>query len=69
MVKSGAAGVGRGRGHGAVEAWWRRGGHKGHTSLKFEKDGEKDGSLAKCASGAPKLIADKKVRKSAQGGA
>jgi hypothetical protein len=37
--------------------------------LKFEKDGEKDGSLAKCASGAPKLIADKKVRKSAQGGA
>ncbi len=52
---------------------WRRGGsggaevgHKGHTSLKFEKDGEKDGSLAKCASGAPKSIADKKVRKSAR---
>jgi hypothetical protein len=33
--------------------------------LKFEKDG----SLAECASGAPKSIADKKVRKSAQGGA
>ncbi len=38
------------------------GGHKGHASLKFEKDG----SLAKCASGAPKSIADKKVQKSAQ---
>jgi hypothetical protein len=32
--------------------------------LKFEKDG----SLAKCASGTPKSIADKTVRKSAQGG-
>jgi hypothetical protein len=39
------------------------GGHKGHASLKFEKDG----SLAKCASGAPKSIADKKVQKSAWG--
>ncbi len=59
------------RGWGGGGAWcgWRRGGHKGHTSLKFEKDGEKDDSLAKCASDAPKLIADKKVRKSAQGGA
>ena len=56
--------MGRGHGADAVEAWWRRGGHKGHTSLKFEKDG----SLAKCASGAPKSIADKKVRKSVQGG-
>ena len=53
-----------GAGRGAVEAWWRRGGHKGHASLKFEKDG----SLAKCASGTPKSIADKTVRKSAQGG-
>ncbi len=42
-----------------MEAWWRRGGHKGHASLKFEKDG----SLAKCASCAPKSIADKKVRR------
>jgi hypothetical protein len=33
--------------------------------LKFEKDG----SLANCASGTPKLIADIKVQKSAQGGA
>jgi hypothetical protein len=33
--------------------------------LKFEKDV----SLAECASGAPKSIADEKVRKSAQGGA
>ncbi len=49
------AGVGRGCGAGAVEAWWRRGGLKGHTSLKFEKDG----SLVKCASGALKSIADK----------
>ena len=57
--------MGRGRGAGVVEAWWRRGGHKGHTSFKFEKDG----SLAKCASGAPKSISDKMVRKSAQGGA
>jgi len=48
-----------------VRAWWRRGGHKGHASLKFEKVG----SLAKRASGAPKSIADKKVQKSAQGGA
>jgi hypothetical protein len=31
--------------------------------LKFEKDD----SLAECASGVPKSIADKKVRKSAQG--
>ncbi len=49
--------MGGGRGAGAVEAWWRRGGHKGHSSLKFEKDG----SLAECTSGAPKSIADKKV--------
>ncbi len=42
---------GAGAGRGAVEAWWRRGGHKGHASLKFEKDG----SLAKCASGAAKI--------------
>jgi len=48
-----------------VEALWRRGGHRGHASLKFEKDG----SLAKCTSGVPKLIADKKVQKLAQGGA
>jgi hypothetical protein len=48
-----------------VEAWWRRGGHKGHASLKFEKDG----SLANCASGTPKSIADIKVQKSVQGGA
>jgi len=41
-----------GRGAGAVEA--QR--NKGHTSLKFEKDG----SLAKRASGAPKSIADKR---------
>ena len=55
-----------GAGRGAVEAWWRRGGHKGHASLKFEKDG----SLAKCASGTyAKIDADKKVQKSAQGGA
>jgi hypothetical protein len=33
--------------------------------LKFEKDD----SLAKCASDAPKSIADKKVQKLAQGGA
>ncbi len=65
MVKFGCGGGGAGAGRGVVEAWWRRGGHKGHASLKFEKDG----SLAKCASGAPKSIADKKVRKSAQGGA
>ncbi len=49
------------RGVGAVEAQRTQ----GHASLKFEKDG----SLAKRASGAPKSIADKKVRKSAQGGA
>ena len=65
MVKFGCGGGGAWAGRGAVEAWWRRGGHKGHASLKFEKDG----SLAKRASGAPKSIADKKVRKSAQGGA
>jgi len=58
-------GAGRGQGAGVVRAQWRHGEHKGHTSLKFEKDG----SLAKCASGAPKSIADKKLRKSAQGGA
>jgi hypothetical protein len=41
--------------------------HKGQASLKFEKDG----SLAEyeCASGAPKSIADKKVRKSRKIGA
>ncbi len=27
------------RGVGVVRAWWRRKGHKGHASLKFEKDG------------------------------
>ena len=48
-----------------MEARWRRGGHKGHASLKFEKDG----SLAKRASGAPKSIADKKLQKLAQDGA
>ena len=58
-------GGGAGAWCGVVRARWRRRGHKGHASLKFEKDG----SLAKCASGAPKSIADKKVRKSAQGGA
>jgi len=57
--------VWRGRGTGVVWARWRRGGHKGHASLKFEKDG----SLAKHTSGAPKSIADKKLQKSAQGGA
>ena len=47
----GCGGGGAGVGRGAVEAWWRRGGHKGHDSLKLEKDG----SLAKCASGATKI--------------
>ena len=47
----GCGGGGAGAGRGAVEAWWRRGGHKGHDSLKLEKDG----SLAKCASGATKI--------------
>ena len=47
----GCGGGGAGVGRGAVDAWWRRGGHKGHDSLKFEKDG----SLAKCASGATKI--------------
>ena len=47
----GCGGGGAGAGRGAVDAWWRRGGHKGHDSLKFEKDG----SLAKCASGATKI--------------
>ena len=56
MVKFGCGGGGAGAGRGAVEAWWRRGGHKGHTSFKFEKDG----SLAN----PPKSIADEKVRKS-----
>ena len=35
-----------------MEAWWRRGGHKGHASLKFQKDG----SLAKCTSCAPNFF-------------
>jgi hypothetical protein len=65
VILNGQIRVQRGRGAGAVEAWWRRGGHKGHASLKFENDG----SLAECASGAPKSIADKKVQKLAQGGA
>ncbi len=65
VILNGQIRVRRGWGGGGAEAWWRRGGHKGHASLKFEKDG----SLAKCASGAPKSIADKKVQKSAQGGA
>ena len=47
----GCGGGGAAAGRGAVEAWRRRGGHKGHASLKFEKDG----SLAKCASGATKI--------------
>ncbi len=64
MVNSGAAGGGAGAGRGAVDAWWRCGGHKGHDSLKFEKDG----SLAKCASGATKIDREN-PRKSAQGGA
>ena len=58
----GGAGSWCGRGAGRVEVWRTQG---THASLKFEKDG----SLAKRASGAPKSIADKKVRKSAQGGA
>ena len=61
----GCGGGGAGAGRGAVEAWWRRGGHKGHTSLKFEKDG----SLANAPAVPPKSIADEKVQKSAQGGA
>jgi hypothetical protein len=44
----GCGGGGAGAGRGAVDAWWRRGGHKGHDSLKLEKDG-------KCASGATKI--------------
>jgi len=43
---------------------WGRRGQGGGASLKFEKDD----SLAKCASGAPKSIADKKVRTLTQGG-
>jgi len=54
-----------GWGAGVVRARWRCGGHKRHTRLKFEKDG----SLAKRASGALKSIADKKLQKLAQGGA
>jgi hypothetical protein len=64
-VRQGGGGGGAWCGGGMVEAWWRRGGHKGHASLKFEKDG----SLANCASGTPKSIADKKVQKLVQGGA
>ncbi len=56
-VRRGCGGGGAGTGRGAVEAWWRRGGHKGQASLKFEKDG----SLAESASGVPKSIADEKV--------
>ncbi len=52
-----------GLGAGAARARSRRGGHKGHASLKFEKD-----NLTKCASGVPKLIADKNLRKLAQCG-
>ncbi len=65
VILNGRIRVRRGRGGGVVRARWRRGGHKGHASLKFEKDG----SLAKRARGVPKSIANKKVRKLAQGGA
>jgi hypothetical protein len=50
---------------GAARAWGGRGGHNGHASLKFEKDG----CLYKRASGAPKSIDDENLRKLAQGGA
>jgi len=52
VILNGQTRVRRGRGAGVVRARWRRRGHKGHASLKFEKYG----SLAKCASGAPKSI-------------
>ncbi len=58
-------GCGTGMARVRARAQWRHGGHKGHTSLKFEKDG----GLTKRASGVPKLIADKNLRKSTQGGA
>ncbi len=54
-----------GCGVGAAQAQWRRWGHRGHARLKFEKYDH----LTKRVSGAPKTIADKKLRKSVQGGA
>ena len=47
-----------GHGVGMAQAQWRRGGHKGHTSLKFEKDG----CLTKRTNSAPKLITDQNLR-------
>ena len=65
VILNGRFWVWRGCGAGAVGAQRRHGGHKGHASLKFEKDGH----LTKRASSAPKLIADKNLRKKAQDGA
>jgi len=39
VIFNGQIRVRRGWGEGVVGARWRRGGHKGHSSLKFEKDG------------------------------
>ena len=64
VILNGRFWVWRGRGAGAAWVRWRRGGHKGYTSLKFEKEGR----LTKRVSSEPKLIADKNLRKSAQGG-
>ena len=64
VILNGQFWVWHGCGAGAVRARRRHGGHKGHASLKFEKNGH----LTNRAISAPKLIADKNLRIGARWG-